>query len=190
MKLMRYQRGEQTLLSRREHVFGSMSFVSRGEFMGSKREIEIECDIGDMMLRVKIDGEVCLVVGRLEWKFRGNEKINIDGIEVEVYWDVLSWVVNRDNGNGYGVFVFQVGDGVVWPEIVDNEKRFMKKSLPEFTMVPTTSIISPSRLSSEVLQWAEDSSDGGRRSSCSSSSSRSCGSNGGFSLLLYAWRRD
>jgi hypothetical protein len=48
--------------------------------------------------------------------------------------------------------------------------------------------LSPSPSCSSVLQWAEESSDGGR-SSCSSST-RSCGSNGGFSLLLYAWRRD
>ncbi|WVY96706.1 hypothetical protein V8G54_028857 [Vigna mungo] len=141
--------------------------------MGSKREIEIELCSGEV-LRVKMDGQVCLVVKRLAWKFRGNEKIFIDGVEVEFYWDVLSWVVDSENGNGYGVFVFQVGDGgTVWPEMVGPEKKLMKKRLSN----------------SGVLQWTEESSDGGRSSF--SSSTRSCGSsNGGFSLLLYAWRRD
>lgn len=166
-------------------MFGSMSYVSRGVFMGSKHEIEIECNEG--VLKVKVDGHVCLVVKRLAWKFRGNEKISIDGVEVEFYWDVLSWVVNGDNGNGHGVFVFQVGDGAVWPEMVGPEKKLMKKSLPGTTMVPSVLSLSPSS-SSSVLQWAEESSDGGR-SSCSSST-KSCGVNGGFSLLLYAWRRD
>ncbi|XP_061340500.1 uncharacterized protein LOC133286977 [Gastrolobium bilobum] len=165
----------QVLLSRREHVFGSKrSYISRAVFMGSKHEIEIECDGG--VLRVKVDGQTRLVVKRLAWKFRGYEKIFIDGIQVEFYWDVLSWVVNSNNdnngNNGHGVFVFQVGDGTVWPEMVGVEKRLMRK-----------------RLSSDcsVMQWAEESSDCGRTSS--SSSTRSCGSNaaGGFSLLLYAW---
>ncbi|KAK7391902.1 hypothetical protein VNO78_20325 [Psophocarpus tetragonolobus] len=193
MQLSTHQPGDQTLVSRREHLFGSTSYVSRGEFMGSKREIQIELCSGEM-LRVKVDGEVCLVVKRLAWKFRGNEKIFIDGVEVEFYWDVLSWVVDSQNengngnGNGYGVFVFQVGDGgVLWPEMVGPEKKLMRKRLVGPTMAP--SIITTSPSCSSVLQWAEESSDGGR-SSCSSST-RSCGSsNGGFSLLLYAWRRD
>lgn len=187
MHVRDHQNGDQILLSRREHVFGSMNYVSRGEFMGSKHEIEIECNGG--VLRVKVDGQVRLVVKRLAWKFRGNEKIFIDGVEVEFYWDVLSWVVNGDNGNGngHGVFVFQVGDGAVWPEMVGPERRLMRKSLQGPTVVPS-SIISSSPTSSSVLQWAEESSDSGR-SSCSSST-RSSGSNGGFSLLLYAWRRD
>ncbi|KAK7269232.1 hypothetical protein RIF29_21950 [Crotalaria pallida] len=185
-KQKHHQNGDQILLSRREHVFGSMNYVSRGEFMGSKHEIEIECNGG--VLRVKVDDEVRLVVKRLAWKFRGNEKIFMEGVEVEFYWDVLSWVVNGDNGNnnGHGVFVFQVGDAAVWPEMVGPEKRLMRKSLQGLTTEP--SIVSLSPASSEVLQWAEESSDGGR-SSCSSST-KSCGSNGGFSLLLYAWRRD
>ncbi|XP_027353495.1 uncharacterized protein LOC113863912 [Abrus precatorius] len=155
------------LVSRREHVFGSRSYVSRGVFMGSKHEIEIEC--GGGVLSVKVDGETRLVVKRLAWKFRGYEKIFIDGVEVEFYWDVLSWVVNGD-GNGHGVFVFQVGDGTVWPEMVGAERKLIRKSAS----------------GSSVLQWAEENSDCGR-TSCSSST-MSCGSNAtGFSLLLYAW---
>jgi len=140
--------------------------------------IEIECGGGGGAMRVKVDGETRLVVKRLAWKFRGYEKIFIDGIEVEFYWDVLSWVVNgaeesNSNGNGangHGVFVFHVGDGTVWPEMVGAEKKLIKKSVS----------------GSSVLQWAEESSECGR-TSCSSST-KSCGSNAtGFSLLLYAW---
>ncbi|QCD77662.1 uncharacterized protein LOC114187360 [Vigna unguiculata] len=164
---------EPVLLSRREHVFGSRCYVSRAVFMGSKHVIEIECGGGGGAMRVKVDGETRLVVKRLAWKFRGYEKIFIDGVEVEFYWDVLSWVVNDDgdkSNNGHGVFVFQVGDGAVWPEMAVAEKKLIKKSVSV----------------SSVLQWAEESSECGR-SSCSSST-KSCGSNAtGFSLLLYAW---
>ncbi|MED6151653.1 hypothetical protein PIB30_084504 [Stylosanthes scabra] len=173
------------LLSRREHVFGSKSYVSKAVFMGCKHDIEIECSGGS--LKVKVDDQLRLLVKRLAWKFRGNDKFFVDGVEVEFYWDVLSWLANGDgdddggdknchsNGNGrHGVFVFQVGgDGTVWPEMVGAEKKLMKKGL------------SPG---SGVLQWAEESSDGGRSSS---SSTMSSGSNSGaFSLLLYAWARN
>ncbi|XP_059439606.1 uncharacterized protein LOC132172172 [Corylus avellana] len=192
----RVQLGEPTLLSRREHVFGRRNYVSRAQFLGSKHEIGIEC--GGGVLKVKVDGEIRLVIKRLAWKFRGNEKIYVGGIEVEFFWDVFNWVNNNysnnnsgSNGNGHGVFVFQVGDGGVWPEMVGPEKRLMRKSLSFSSgsgAVPSMISTSPSTPScSSVLQWAEESSDGGR-SSCSST--KSCGSNGGFSLLLYAWRRD
>ncbi|XVF31190.1 hypothetical protein REPUB_Repub16aG0124200 [Reevesia pubescens] len=183
---------EPTLLSRREHVFGRKSYTSRAKFLGSKHEIGIECSGG--VLKVKIDGETTLVIKRLAWKFRGNEKIYVNGIEVEFLWDVFNWVnSDHNNGNstnGHGVFIFQVGDGGVWPEMVGPEKRLMRKSLSSVTgLVPVLSTsLSPSPSCSSVLQWAEESSDGGR-SSCSSSN-RSYGSNGGFSLLLYAWKKD
>ncbi|KAI9099139.1 hypothetical protein K1719_024906 [Acacia pycnantha] len=117
----------------------------------------------------------------------GNERILIDGIEVEFFWDVFSWV--NSNSNGHGVFVFQVGDGGVLPEMVGPEKKLMKKSLSSGQKTaPSMISLSASPSNSSVLQWTEESSDGGR-SSCSSST-RSSGSNGGFSLLLYAWTRD
>ncbi|BAT99626.1 hypothetical protein VIGAN_10111300, partial [Vigna angularis var. angularis] len=69
----------------------------------------------------------------------------IDGVEVEFYWDVLSWVVDSENDNGYGVFVFQVGDGgVVWPEMVGPEKKLMKKRLVGPTMGSSIATLSPS----------------------------------------------
>ncbi|KAG2695243.1 hypothetical protein I3843_07G006300 [Carya illinoinensis] len=184
--VMTRQLREPALLSRREHVFGRRNYVSRAQFLGTKHEFGIEYCSGGV-LKVKVDGEISLVIKRLAWKFRGNEKFYVGGIEVEFFWDVFNWV-NDNNGNGHGVFVFQVGDGGVWPDMVGPEKRLMKKSLSSSPVSGT--IPSPSTPScSSVLQWAEENSDGGR-SSCSSSI-RSCGSNGGgFSLLLYAWRKD
>ncbi|KAI6684786.1 hypothetical protein NL676_030699 [Syzygium grande] len=189
-----------TLLSRREHVFGSRVYTCTAHFLGSKHEITIECSGG--VLKVKVDGETSLVVKRLAWKFRGNERITIGATEVDFFWDVLNWVGNITAGEigncGYGVFVFQVGDcGVIWPEMVGPEKKLMRKSKsslvnPAKAQKPATfSPVSPS--CSSVLQWAEESgsSDGSSRSSCCSSSTRSSGSGtGGFSLMVYAWRSE
>lgn len=67
---------------------------------------------------MKVDGKTNLVVKRLAWKFRGNERIYVGRVELEFFWDVFSWVNNSDNNSnntngGHGVFVFQVGDGGV-----------------------------------------------------------------------------
>ncbi|KAL3537862.1 hypothetical protein ACH5RR_001228 [Cinchona calisaya] len=183
---------ESTLLSRREHVFGRRSYVTQAQFLGSKHEIGIDCEGG--ALKVKVDGETRLVVKRLVWKFRGNERIIVGGVEVEFYWDVFNWINKCDihkNGNGHGVFIFQIGDAGIWPEMVGAEKKLMRKSLSSAAAGGPSAMSSMSLPASpscsSVLQWAEESSDCGR-SSCSST--RSCGSAGGFSLLLYAWRKD
>lgn len=44
--------------------------------MGSQREIAVELCGG--ILKVTVDGEVKLVVKRLAWKFRGNERLVIE----------------------------------------------------------------------------------------------------------------
>ncbi|KAM7273916.1 hypothetical protein ACFE04_028580 [Oxalis oulophora] len=190
-RLTRHQLTESTQLSRREHVFGHKTYVSRAQFLGSKHEIVIDCNNG--ALKVKVNGQIKLVVKKLAWKFRGKERIFIDGVKVEFFWDVFNWV-NISNGNGnfndHGVFIFQVGDGGVSPDMVGPEKRLMKK-----TLTSSTSSLSPTASCSSVMQWAEESSDcGGRSSSGFSSTSKSYGSginnNGGFSLLLYAYMRD
>lgn len=185
------------LLSKREHVFGRRSYVTRAQIVGSTHEIGIECGGGE--LKVKVDGEIRLVVKKLAWKFRGNEKIFIGGVEVEFYWDVFNWInksnVQKNGNDGHGVFVFQVGDAGIWPEMVGAEKKLMRKSLPSAASAPggrqsaavSSLSLSPSPSCSSVLQWADEGSDCGR-SSCSSST-RSFGSGGGFSLLLYAWRK-
>ncbi|KAJ6694184.1 hypothetical protein OIU85_004922 [Salix viminalis] len=108
---------EPALLSRREHVFGRESYVSRANFSGSMHEIGIECSGG--MLVVKVDGEISLVIKEA----------------VEFFWDVFNWINNDSRSslggaaNGHGVFIFQVGDGGVWPQMVGPEKRLMRKSM-------------------------------------------------------------
>lgn len=182
------------LLSRREHVFGHQNYSTNVQLLGSKHELGIECSSG--VLKVKVDGVVSLVVKRLAWKFRGNERIKVGELEVEFYWDVFNWVGGAGgsggvNGDGYGVFVFQVGDdhGGVWPEMVGPENKLMKRKSMSMSSQGITS--SPTPSCSSVLQWAEESSsDGGRSSCCSSSTTRSDRSSGGFSLLLYAWKSD
>nr|GMC84916.1 Sulfate/thiosulfate import ATP-binding protein cysA [Ipomoea batatas] len=101
--------------------------------------------------------------------------------KMKVYWDFTRAKYAENSAEpesgfyvGHGVFVFQIGDVGVWPEMVGVEKKLVRKSLSltTDTAVPPSSplSLSPSSLSpscSSVLQWAEESSDCGR-SSCSS----------------------
>uniref|UniRef100_A0A2P2KP34 Uncharacterized protein n=1 Tax=Rhizophora mucronata TaxID=61149 RepID=A0A2P2KP34_RHIMU len=44
-------------------------------------------------------------VKRLRWKFRGNHTILVDGLAVEVFWDVHNWLFGTCMGNA--VFMFK-----------------------------------------------------------------------------------
>ncbi|KAJ4969957.1 hypothetical protein NE237_003056 [Protea cynaroides] len=81
---------EPALQSCLEHVVGRKNFITTAQISGLKHEIEIECN--RKVLRVKVHGEVGLIVKRLVWKFKGNERIAIGGSEVEFYQDVFNWV--------------------------------------------------------------------------------------------------
>lgn len=178
-------------LSRREHVFGRRSFTTRAAFPGGGGEIEIECSGGAM--RVAVDGRAALVVKRLAWKFRGNERIVVGGADVEFYWDVFNWVA----GGGHGVFVFQVGEGGVWAEMGAEEKKMMRRSSASAAGASPAGASSAGSWSS-VMQWSEEGSWCSSLSSASSRTSSSSswstsGGNGrrsGFSLMLYAWDLD
>ncbi|KAK1292984.1 hypothetical protein QJS10_CPB17g00242 [Acorus calamus] len=47
---------------------------------------------GDPRLCFAVDGKRVLQVKRLRWKFRGNEKIEVDGVRIQVSWDVHGWL--------------------------------------------------------------------------------------------------
>ncbi|XP_031480834.1 uncharacterized protein LOC116250958 [Nymphaea colorata] len=172
------------LVSRREHVFGRRNYATTARFGGTGREHEIgiECSGGEgkeAKLVVRVDGKSVLAVKKLAWKFRGNQRVVVDGSTVEIFWDVYNWLFN---GGGHAVFIFQAGGGSgggvalggVWPELVVKgpEKKLLRKSVSSRS----------TESASSVLQWA---------GSFSESSNQSWGSpNSGFSLLLYAWRSD
>ncbi|CAN6440121.1 unnamed protein product [Victoria cruziana] len=169
------------LVSRREHVFGRRNYATTARFGGTGRELEIgiECSGGEgkeAKLVVRVDGKAVLAVKRLAWKFRGNQRVVVDGSTVEIFWDVYNWLFN---GGGHAVFIFQAGGGGValggvWPELVVKgpEKKLLRKSASSRS----------TESASSVLQWA---------GSFSESSNQSWGSpNSGFSLLLYAWRNE
>lgn len=106
----------QALLLRREHVLGNKVYATRAKFGGKTREISIECSLSnDARLYFSVDNVRVLQIKRLKWKFRGNERIEIDGVPVQISWDVYNWLF-EDLNNGHAVFMFRF-------ENPDNEEQ-------------------------------------------------------------------
>ncbi|KAJ6748516.1 hypothetical protein OIU79_029595 [Salix purpurea] len=56
-------------------------------------------------MAIKIDGHLVIHVKHLQWKFRGNESINLHKLRVEVYWDVHDWLFSP--GLRHALFIFK-----------------------------------------------------------------------------------
>ncbi|XWS31562.1 hypothetical protein CRYUN_Cryun23aG0086900 [Craigia yunnanensis] len=97
-------------IAKREHIFGKKSYGAKAQFCdkGQKHDVIIECDtidLKDPCLVIRIDSKTVMQVKRLKWKFRGNHTILVDGLPVEVFWDVHNWLFGNAMGNA--VFMFQ-----------------------------------------------------------------------------------
>lgn len=97
-------------IAKREHVFGKKLYYVKAQFCdkGQIHDVTIECDTFDLRnptLVMRIDSKIVLQVKQLNWKFRGNYTILVDGIPVEVFWDVYNWLFGNATGNA--VFMFQ-----------------------------------------------------------------------------------
>lgn len=97
-------------IARREHIFGKKVFTTKARFCndGQVHDLVIECDtvgVNDPCLMVRVDSKTVMQVKRLRWKFRGNHTILVDGLAVEVFWDVHNWLFGTSPGNA--VFMFK-----------------------------------------------------------------------------------
>ncbi|CAA7387982.1 unnamed protein product [Spirodela intermedia] len=100
---------------KKEHLFGKRVFSTAARFSaaGQPHEIAIECDaaaaqppVGGPSLEIRIDRRRAVEVKRLAWKFRGNQTILVDGVPVEVFWDVHRWLFGG-GAPANAVFMFQ-----------------------------------------------------------------------------------
>ncbi|KAL4347143.1 hypothetical protein GQ457_17G017800 [Hibiscus cannabinus] len=106
------------LVSRKEHIFGKKRFSTRVKFheKGGFHEISIECKkrnvdsldgvaVVEPEMEIRIDGNLALHVQHLQWKFRGNESINVNKRRLQVYWDVHDWLFSP--GLRHALFIFK-----------------------------------------------------------------------------------
>ena len=105
-----YAQSGAIFIAKREHIFGKKLYGAKAQFYdkGQVHNVTIECDTvgaNDPCLVIRIDSKTVMQVKRLKWKFRGNHTILVDGVPVEVFWDVHNWLFGNAMGNA--VFMFQ-----------------------------------------------------------------------------------
>ncbi|XP_023747049.1 uncharacterized protein LOC111895180 [Lactuca sativa] len=103
----------QITVLRREHVYGiaNKKYNTKATFRGKTREITIDCTRvaggDDSRLYFSVDNKRVLVVKHLQWKFRGNERVEIDGVHIQISWDVHNWLLEEEIDDGYALFMFR-----------------------------------------------------------------------------------
>ncbi|XP_061355084.1 uncharacterized protein LOC133299622 [Gastrolobium bilobum] len=106
-----------SLLSRREHCSGNTLYTTKAQFCdtGTWHDVLIRCSVENEgfkvpVLSVCIDKKTVIRVKRLQWNFRGNQTIFVDGLVVDLLWDVHDWFFNPASGNA--VFMFRTRSGL------------------------------------------------------------------------------
>ncbi|GFZ08761.1 DUF868 family protein [Actinidia rufa] len=108
------------LLSRSERFCGSGLYSSRAKFCdtGTWHDVSVKFSGGENLeLGVWIDRKNVVMIKRLQWNFRGNQTIFVDGVVVDLMWDVHDWVFGNNSvvsGCLYGgaVFLFRTRSGL------------------------------------------------------------------------------
>lgn len=107
-------------VAKKEHVFGKKMFGNKAVFCdnGQIHDLVIECDtsgVSDPCLIIRIDSKTVMQVKRLKWKFRGNHTILVDGLAVEVFWDVYNWLFGGTSlGNAVFMFRTCISEEKLW----------------------------------------------------------------------------
>lgn len=169
-----------TLLSKKEHLFGRKIYSTKAQFgeSGPTHDIAIECQTGDSkepQLCVKVDKQAVVQVKHLMWKFRGNQTILVNGVQIEVFWDVHNWLFN--SSHRHAVFMFQTCTS-------QSEKPWLRE-----LGFSHSSLLQWNSFKDKDNKWFTE-------SSCASvlqwpnthSFKDSNGRSSSFSLLLYAWK--
>ncbi|CAA0831955.1 Plant protein of unknown function (DUF868 [Striga hermonthica] len=132
---------EWCLVSRQEHFTGGSVYAARTRFReaGPAHEVRIQCGgegegegAKQPGLTVWIDRKAVMRVKRLRWNFRGNQTIFVDGLLVDLMWDVHGWF--NGSGSSHAVFMFRTRSGLdsrLWLEekMVNGDREKLDFSL-------------------------------------------------------------
>ena len=133
-----------SLLSRREHCSGNTLYTTKAQFCdtGTWHDVMIRCSVENEneglfkspVLCVCIDKKTVIRVKRLQWNFRGNQTIFVDGLLVDLLWDVHDWFFNPSS-SGYAVFMFRTRSGMDSRLWLEEKNAHKDKDRVEFSLL-------------------------------------------------------
>lgn len=176
----------QSLVLKREQVIAHKIYSTKAKIGGKIRNIQIDCGYNDdTRLCFGVDDVKVLEIKHLKWKFRGNEKIDVDGVPVQISWDVYNWVFGDEKDHSHAIFMFRFDGEDDEQEEQRLDTASFKKSETELwstRMSSSSSSLSMSSVgssagSSSVLDWT------------TVEESELSGGPSAFSLLIYAWKK-
>ncbi|CAL5194179.1 unnamed protein product [Lathyrus oleraceus] len=122
-----------SMVSRSERFSGTSVYATKARFSetGILHEILIKCGVEDgsksHSLCLFMDKKMVFQVKRLKWNFRGNQTIFVDGLVVDMMWDLHDWIFNHHSNDSVScVFMFRTRSGLdsrLWLE----EKNLQKE---------------------------------------------------------------
>lgn len=127
-----------SLISRQEHFSGNTLYSTKAQFCdnGSKHDILISCrgenegqnhhQHNYPVLSICIDKKMVIRVKRLQWNFRGNQSIFLDGLFVDLMWDVHDWFFNSTSS--CAVFMFRTRSGLESRLWLEDKDKLMHKN--------------------------------------------------------------
>lgn len=108
------EKNVQSLVLRREHVIGKNKFyTTRIDFGGKSRLISIDLSENredGLTLVIGFDQKRVIQVKHLKWKFRGSERVEVDGQSIQLSWDVYNWLFEVEDctqDDGCALFTFR-----------------------------------------------------------------------------------
>ncbi|KAI3746333.1 hypothetical protein L6452_08761 [Arctium lappa] len=131
-----YPLAKSSLVSRIERFSGG-EYSSRAKFFdtGTWHDIMITCVADDRKIKNSLSLSVCIdkknviQVKRLRWNFRGNQTVFLDGMLVDLMWDVHDWFFDSNSStksrSRAGIFLFRPRSGL------DSRLWFEEKNLGE-----------------------------------------------------------
>ncbi|CAH8361254.1 unnamed protein product [Eruca vesicaria subsp. sativa] len=140
-----------SLISRQEHFSGNSFYSTKAKFVesGDAHEIVIRCSAEKTeglkqssthnhhspVLSVCIDKKTVTKVKRLQWNFRGNQTIFVDGLLVDLMWDVHDWFFSNPEGCGKAVFMFRTRNGLDSSSRLWLEEKMVQKDEVDFSLL-------------------------------------------------------
>ncbi|TYH09795.1 hypothetical protein ES288_A07G125700v1 [Gossypium darwinii] len=105
-----------SLISRQEHCSGNTLYSTKAQFSDTGIVHDVLIRFGreneglkHPVLSVYIDKKTVIRVKRLQWNFRGNQTIFVDGLSVDLMWDVHDWFFKPVTGSA--IFMFRTRSG-------------------------------------------------------------------------------